>query len=364
MTIKYNTNGVIQWASAISGPASSTEWANTSSIVVDEWGNVYVTGTSQSDYFTISYDSTGNERWTARYNGPPNNYPLDYASMLVLDKFGSLYVTGCSKGIDTDYDYATVKYDAATGREIWVARFDGQGTNAEEDQAEAICVDDSGYVYVTGSSWGTGYEGPTYLTIKYDSAGAIQWKVRTDRMGGDYPASLKLDKEGAVYVTGIIKPETSADSDISTVKYDRHGVQQWIMKYSYDGSSDDVVSSIAVDSTNNVIVSGTSKKSFGSVFTTIKYTQVPTVIKYKMEYQPNSPLLYQNYPNPFNQSTTIKYYIEQSAFVTLKIYDIRGRLIRVLLDKKIELVNHLFSGMGWTILERQAQAEYIFVHYT
>ncbi len=38
----------------------------------------------------------------------------------------------------------------------------------------------------------------------------------------------------------------------------------------------------------------------------------------------------QNYPNPFNPSTTIAYRLERNANVSLKIYDLSGRLIRTL----------------------------------
>ena len=42
--------------------------------------------------------------------------------------------------------------------------------------------------------------------------------------------------------------------------------------------------------------------------------------------------LTQNYPNPFNPSTTISYNVDASGVVTLKIYDIMGRLVRTLVD--------------------------------
>lgn len=38
------------------------------------------------------------------------------------------------------------------------------------------------------------------------------------------------------------------------------------------------------------------------------------------------------YPNPFKPATTIDYTIEKSAHVTLKIYDIKGRLVETLVD--------------------------------
>ena len=45
-------------------------------------------------------------------------------------------------------------------------------------------------------------------------------------------------------------------------------------------------------------------------------------------------LLMQNYPNPFNPSTTIRYVLnEDSKRVTLKIFDVKGRLIDVLVNE-------------------------------
>ncbi|MBN1997426.1 DUF4990 domain-containing protein [candidate division KSB1 bacterium] len=41
----------------------------------------------------------------------------------------------------------------------------------------------------------------------------------------------------------------------------------------------------------------------------------------------------QNYPNPFNQSTKISCVITESGFAVLKIYDILGREIRILVDE-------------------------------
>ncbi len=42
--------------------------------------------------------------------------------------------------------------------------------------------------------------------------------------------------------------------------------------------------------------------------------------------------LEQNYPNPFNPSTKINYRIPESSVVSLKIYDIRGRMVSTLFD--------------------------------
>ena len=45
-------------------------------------------------------------------------------------------------------------------------------------------------------------------------------------------------------------------------------------------------------------------------------------------------VLYQNYPNPFNPSTKIGYQLKQRAQVRLMIYDLKGELISVLVNKE------------------------------
>ena len=44
--------------------------------------------------------------------------------------------------------------------------------------------------------------------------------------------------------------------------------------------------------------------------------------------------LYQNYPNPFNPLTTIVFDVSSRSPVHLKIFDVNGRLVRVLIDGK------------------------------
>jgi hypothetical protein len=48
---------------------------------------------------------------------------------------------------------------------------------------------------------------------------------------------------------------------------------------------------------------------------------------------PKSYDLSQNYPNPFNPVTKINYALPKQGFVTLKIYDITGREVKVLVNE-------------------------------
>ncbi len=50
---------------------------------------------------------------------------------------------------------------------------------------------------------------------------------------------------------------------------------------------------------------------------------------------PNSYQLYQNFPNPFNPETKIKFEIHKSAFIQIKVYDILGKEVSILVNEKL-----------------------------
>jgi hypothetical protein len=154
--------------SIYNGP--SYDWDEAYSIVVDGDGNVYVTGRSKRianvtgdelfDYCTIKYNSSGVQQWVAGYDGTGNGNDESYA--ISVDSESNVYVTGRSKGDDTSFDFATIKYNSS-GTQQWIMRYDGY-QNA--DEAYSISLDYLGNVFVTGGSFGSGTKFD-YLTIKY-----------------------------------------------------------------------------------------------------------------------------------------------------------------------------------------------------
>ena len=204
----------------------------------------------------------------ARYIGPGN--PDDYASALAVDAGGSVYVTGTSQGSGTSSDYATVRYDS-DGNELWVARYNGPGNN--RDFAAAITVDVVVNVYVTGQSIssGTSYD---YATVKYDTHGIEQWVARYDGTGNylDFAKAIAVDSDGNVHVTGYSYGSASI-YDYATIKYDVAGTELWVVRYNGPGNYNDVANAMVVDADSNVYVTGYSYAHVGNSYDygTIKY---------------------------------------------------------------------------------------------
>ena len=48
----------------------------------------------------------------------------------------------------------------------------------------------------------------------------------------------------------------------------------------------------------------------------------------------------QNYPNPFNPSTNINFTLPKTEYVTLKIYDILGKEVAILINQELNAGNH------------------------
>ena len=172
--------------------------------------------TTGLDSATVKYNSAGQEQWVARYNGPANL--ADFAEALALDDLENVYVTGTSTSETGRPEYVTIRYNPA-GQEQWVARYSGTGAGGNE--GDSIALDGAGNVYVTGVSvgFGSGYD---YATVKYNSIGQEQWAARYNgpASGDDFATGIAVDSSNNVYVTGR-STGLGTGFDYATVKYEQ-----------------------------------------------------------------------------------------------------------------------------------------------
>jgi WD40 repeat protein len=234
-TIAYDpATGTELWASRYNGPGDGTDFARALG-VSPNGSTVFVTGASEGeasfwDYATIAHDAaTGTRRWASRYTGP--GFGLDSAAALGVSPDGStVFVTGWTDEEAGFDDFTTIAYDAAAGAELWVSRYDGPRNG--DDRASALGVSpDGSSVFVTGTSDG-GRSLDDYATIAYDAvSGGQLWVSRYDGPGnGDDSAhALGVAPDGnAVFVTGMAKGGANKDADLATVAHDATtGAELW-----------------------------------------------------------------------------------------------------------------------------------------
>ncbi|MFI5211659.1 MAG: SBBP repeat-containing protein [Ignavibacteria bacterium] len=293
---KYNSNGWPRWTKTINGGGNSEDraWG----IVVDEEDNLYVGGfvtdeLNGTDCYIAKIGNFGYLLWSRTYNGPGNS--TDKAWGIVIDEEdNSVYVTGETSDANRNTNYVTMKYDTY-GNSGWISEYNGSGNGTDIASAIGIIVnpDNSKSVVVTGKSWGT-TETFDYATVRYDISDGSLTQVNT---------------------------------------------------YSMNGLSNDVASDIAITPDNNVLITGYSQliieapveQSYVSTMM-ISWNSAGSLTSGNI--LPEKFELFQNYPNPFNPETKIKFTIPEASVVQLKLYDILGRQVDILIDQYLMKGTH------------------------
>jgi len=248
-TIKYNSDGNMLWIATYGGHG----------VAVDSNDNVIVTGELYGGYYTIKYDSNGNQLWAKTYVYDED----DVAYGVAVDSSDNVIVTGeLSSGMG---GYYTIKYDS-NGNQLWAKTYVGQQAY---DYASGVAVDSNDNVIVTGTSH---LGNADYYTIKYDSDGNQLWAKTYDGGSSDDAIGVAVDSNDNVIVTGA--SYLGGNWDYYTIKYDSNGNLLWTMSYDVDGGSYDRAHGVAVDSNDNVIVTGYSSIGENRDYYTIKYTEI------------------------------------------------------------------------------------------
>lgn len=391
LVLKYSPTGTLLWSTEYNCPQNFAEVPE--AMKIDNSGNVYIAGYAaidlMFDWMVVKVSSTGSVLWGVVINGPAGGSGLnDAARDIVLDIFGNVYVTGTSDGksgtVSTGSDYLTIKY-STSGSLIWARRYNGD-SNAE-DKSNGIVTDPSGNIYITGHSVvSTDPFAKAFVTIKYNGSGTEQWR-RTHAGSASSGTSITRDASDNIYVGGGI------NNSSMLIKYNSAGVQQWerswtdplfflffiqsmqmdrygniyamgqrggedvlMLKYTPSGNLDWAVRYGTPSTSENgegfivfhpvpqppatsnsalvyVLATTNGTTIFDGDMTTIKYSQPTNNDPMAAVVEKNTDkITVSNFPNPFTNLTTFTYELPEDARVTINIYDLQGRRLQTLTD--------------------------------
>jgi hypothetical protein len=282
---KLDSNGSLVWNTFL----GSDQYDTNRAIAVDASGNVYVTGYSDGtwgsspnpvraftpggvyefeDAFAAKLDSSGNLVWNT-FLGSAGS---EYGNGIAVDGVGNVYVSG--------YGDATwgAPVDGSSGG--FVAKLNSSGNLVWNtflgSESFGITVDGSSNVFVTGysySTWGSPVDAHAgeydAFAAKLDGSGNRVWNTFMGSGGDDKGRGIALDSSGNVFISGSSEGPTwgspvDAFSGYYTAfaaKLDGSGNRVW---NTFMGPGGDSAHGIAVDGTGDVYVTGYSYGTWGS----------------------------------------------------------------------------------------------------
>lgn len=238
------------------------------SIAIDKTGNIIIAGFTSSlsnspdnitpgfDAFIAKYDAQGNQTWIKKFGTGGDDRILS----VVVDTNGNIIVGGFTNSAFQGFtntgisDAFIAKYDP-NGKQTWLKQF---GTSSG-DKVSSVAVDGN-TVIATGvhETVGQGFPDPSsnggFIT-RYDSNGDQIWFKLFGKDGLDYIQSVSVAGNSDIIIGGFTgRALTSGGGDAFIGKYDSNGDQTWFKQFGTSGTES--ISSVAVDSKNNVFVGG------------------------------------------------------------------------------------------------------------
>lgn len=298
--VKFNSNGVRQWASYIGGSSNDV----IHSCATDAQGNIFIAGNTESasgialggfqnthgglsytDAFLIKLNSNGERLWGTYYGGSQR----DVGNSCATDASGNVYLAGYTEsetgisfgGFQTNYgsftDAFLVKFNA-NGERVWATYYGGENF----DTGESCATDANGNVYISGYTQSVsgiaanghqnsfGGIGDAYVA-KFNANGVRIWGTYYGGSTIDAGKTCVIDKDGNVYLSGAAS-STSAIAfnghqnnygggvyDAFLVKFNSDCIRQWATYYG--GTDYDFCSSSCVDASGNIYLAGYTKSA-------------------------------------------------------------------------------------------------------
>jgi hypothetical protein len=164
--------------------------------------------------------------------------------------------------------------------------------------------------------WGSA--NPPFSTYATSTLGSVAWDIQAGQAESDGMPFLYVTNQA--YQLVVLKQGGTPGAFSSVGAYDVNGNPEALALglLNGDGGLDAVVANSAI----------------GNISVLLHGSGTVTSVEETPPAAPRLTQLRQNYPNPFNPETTIRFTLAEADRVRLNVYDVQGRIVARLVDKK------------------------------
>ena len=286
------------------------------------------------DVYLVKTDSLGSVLWERTYGYGTN--PVQWAHDVQQTSDGGYIIAGTTtSGVVMDSHNVYVIKTNPLGNVVWERTYGG---SYEDDANSVRQTSDGGYI-ITGATQSFRPDTADVYLIKIDFLGNILWE--TTPGSGFSGWSVRQTPDGGYIIAGSTTSLGAGATAVYLVKTDFLGNALW--DRAYGGSSWDYGYSGHQTLDGGYVVAGWTR-SFGAGGDDVYLIKTDTLGQVvgieeessRFNVQGSRFELLQNAPNPFHGGTVIGYSLPVAGSVTLEVYDITGRLVETLVNKRQE----------------------------
>jgi hypothetical protein len=331
------------------------------------------------DAWLLKTDSNGDTLWTNTFGGVNN----DYGNSVFQTDDGGYVIIGSTMSFGAgSFDYWILKTNAS-GDSLWSTTYGGF---YNEIAFEAQATSDGGYI-IAGYKQIQGFTNADVWLLKIYSNGEEEWSQTYGGIYGELAYSVQETADAGFIISGYTRSFGSGNDDVYLIKTDMYGDTIWTK--TFGGLSNEAGNSVIETAEGDFVICGytmsysayknmdlwliktdisgytlwtkthggsggdngfavietfdggltvcgfTSSNGAGNTDVWLLHLDHDGTVG--MTDHPSSNLtgftLYQNYPNPFSRATAIEYFIPTPEIVSLKVYDLSGKLLTTLVDE-------------------------------
>ena len=183
--------------------------------------------------------------------GCPRGMPIrGKVGLIVGERFLFLWSGGYVEDASQQPDASLIKY-TSSGTQSFANIFSGIGDNS--DNIHAIISDASDNIYAAGYSFGK-HNGRMWCLQKINSSGTVLWTRFIDGTSpesDDEANAIAIDNSGNIIVSGFTK-NTSTSGDFTIAKYNPAGDTLWVKYYNSPISENDKAYDMKLDASGNI----------------------------------------------------------------------------------------------------------------